>query len=313
MATKLIYILAAGHSGSTLLDLALGQNPHVCSTGELTFLPWQFVRNGKVCTKGEDYCTCGSCFSECSFWEKVLERCDAKTRECLRKDPAIYKMSFSGSIGHKVSVPGRLRGLLRRSLIRFLGWEAYGSLERSHSRKIAANNWRLIDAIGAADNSQFVVDSSKDPFRAFHLWRFRPQDLIPVVLVRDVRSQIGSKHLQHRGIRKNIDYWLKFYKDLVYPLIQHTGLTSRVVRYEDFCAAPEAILNREFGNLGLSYEGLLNEIRPGMSHLVAGNPMRYKECFKIGHPQKAALEIDPANKALIETAKSLNPYFQGSD
>jgi hypothetical protein len=307
---KLIYILSAGHSGSTLLDLALGQNDNVCSTGELTFLPWQFLRDGRVCPKGEDYCTCGSCFSECSFWHNVLLGCSLESRERLLKQPMTYRMSFSGSAGHKVSPVGRMGGLVRRYLVRHAGWKAYSKLEGARTRAIAANNWQLIDAIGAAGNVEYVVDSSKDPFRAFHLWRFRPQDFIPVVLVRDVESQIGSKHLQHRGISKNINYWLQFYKDLVHPLIEYMDLRPREIRYEDFCIAPEATLEREFSDLGLQYDGLLNQIQPGRSHLVAGNPMRFKKSFIIRAPQSANLELDAASKASIVTARASNPYLQ---
>lgn len=310
---KLIYILAAGHSGSTLLDLALGQHPSVCSTGELTFLPWQFLRDGKVCPQREDVCTCGTCFTECDFWHDVLLHCSSETRRLMQDEPNAYKMSFSGSIGHQVSLLYRMRGLSRRCLVRLLGWKVYSKMENARTREIAANNWELIDAIGAAGKAQYVVDSSKDPFRAFHLWKLRPQDVIPVVLVRDVESQIGSKHLQHRGIRKNINYWQTFYKDLVHPLIEHMGSRSRAVRYEEFCAEPEAILNRELDDIGLNYDGLLGEIRPGKSHLVAGNPMRYKESFQISCRKGDDLELDAANQAMIEAARNLNPYSSSSN
>jgi hypothetical protein len=39
--SKIIFIISAGHSGSTLLDLLIGTLPSVVSTGELIWLPWQ--------------------------------------------------------------------------------------------------------------------------------------------------------------------------------------------------------------------------------------------------------------------------------
>jgi hypothetical protein len=313
MAAKLIYVLAAGHSGSTLLDLALGQHPAVCSTGELTFLPWQFSRDGEVCPKGEDKCTCGASFTKCGFWQQVLEEARPESKEKLLHRPEGFPMSFSGSIGHQVALGDRVLGMLRRHFVRTAGWRAYDKYNVERSSQLASNNWEMIDAIGAAADASFVVDSSKDPFRAFHLWKMRPQDLIPLVLLRDVESQIGSKHLEHRGVRKNIKCWINFYKDLVHPLIEYMGVSPRLIRYEDFCAAPEASLNQTMCDLELKYDGLLDEIRPRESHLVAGNPMRYKESFRISQRMAGALQLDAASRELIETARNLNPFIQSKD
>jgi len=41
---KIVYILSVGHSGSTLLDMLLGQFPNIFSTGELKHLTWQLYR-----------------------------------------------------------------------------------------------------------------------------------------------------------------------------------------------------------------------------------------------------------------------------
>ena len=58
MGAKLIYIVAAGHSGSTLLDMLIGSIPGVFSTGELNHLPWQLSRTPGVYTRG------GPCIGE---------------------------------------------------------------------------------------------------------------------------------------------------------------------------------------------------------------------------------------------------------
>ena len=36
---KILYIVGAGRSGSTILDIALGNSPEICSSGELVHLP----------------------------------------------------------------------------------------------------------------------------------------------------------------------------------------------------------------------------------------------------------------------------------
>lgn len=45
---KLIYIIAQGHSGSTLTDCILGTHPDVVSSGELRYINWQLERTKGV-------------------------------------------------------------------------------------------------------------------------------------------------------------------------------------------------------------------------------------------------------------------------
>ena len=41
---KLVYIIAQGHTGSTLMDCILGTHPEFISNGELMYLNWQLER-----------------------------------------------------------------------------------------------------------------------------------------------------------------------------------------------------------------------------------------------------------------------------
>ena len=62
---KLAYILAASHSGSTLLSMLLGSHQQIATVGEL-----------KLSTKAigdiDRYrCSCGQFIRRCDFWQKI--------------------------------------------------------------------------------------------------------------------------------------------------------------------------------------------------------------------------------------------------
>ncbi len=64
MTITVIALLGYGRSGSTLLDVLLGQHPNVAGVGELVQLHregWQL----------NNYCACGARAGDCSFWAEV--------------------------------------------------------------------------------------------------------------------------------------------------------------------------------------------------------------------------------------------------
>lgn len=68
---KLIYILGAGHSGSTLLDHLLSSHEQIESGGELyKYLPYVSDTLG-VRPYDNRFCGCGDHINGCSYWAKV--------------------------------------------------------------------------------------------------------------------------------------------------------------------------------------------------------------------------------------------------
>lgn len=63
--TELAYILAASHSGSTLLSMLLGSHPRVATVGELKL---SASAMGKI---SRYRCSCGEFIRQCNFWRKV--------------------------------------------------------------------------------------------------------------------------------------------------------------------------------------------------------------------------------------------------
>ena len=66
----LVYILGFGHSGSTMLDLALGAMPNAESVGEIIRLRKEIDWNHP--------CTCGINLLDCPYWSKVRSFYEAK-------------------------------------------------------------------------------------------------------------------------------------------------------------------------------------------------------------------------------------------
>ena len=95
-----IYIAGYGRSGSTVLDILLGNHPKIASGGELWQLPflWQ-VRDIR--------CTCGKAFTECALWQNsaVKEYFSPQLADqilSIEKLSHIYKL-----IGGKIDQPAR--------------------------------------------------------------------------------------------------------------------------------------------------------------------------------------------------------------
>ena len=63
---RVIYIMGAGRSGSTLLDTVLANHPDVVGVGELVNLHSAGWTSNEICA-------CGQLGTECSFWTRVRE------------------------------------------------------------------------------------------------------------------------------------------------------------------------------------------------------------------------------------------------
>ena len=67
---KVIYLLAASHSGSTLTAMLLGSHPDVCTVGEL---------KGVRLTDPDRYlCSCMKNIRECEFWNNITDLMNKK-------------------------------------------------------------------------------------------------------------------------------------------------------------------------------------------------------------------------------------------
>ena len=66
MQLNIIYIMGYGRSGSTLLDIILGNHSEIESLGEVAFLHQDLYQGG--------LCSCLNSYADCPFWSQVLQK-----------------------------------------------------------------------------------------------------------------------------------------------------------------------------------------------------------------------------------------------
>jgi hypothetical protein len=229
-----LFITGLGRSGSTLLDLLLGELDGYVSTGELRGL-WRYgLVEGWLCG-------CREPIRSCPFWRSVLERAGLD-----HIDPAQI-----AETQHR-HLRLRPRPLARIWLFRRFGMSLPRSLA-AYGRLMAELYTGVCDVSGAG----VVVDSSKYPQDALLLAACADVDLFVVHLVRDPRGVANSwlwerdnvadptgkpsqvLHPVFTGAR-----WLAW-NGTVHALVKRwLGRRYVRVRYEEFARDPASALTR---------------------------------------------------------------------
>jgi len=258
--TRVCYVLGKGRSGSTLLNMALGELDGVFAAGELRF----FWRRGLV----EDRrCACGEHITACTVWGAVAERvADLDAHQLARDSEAVYCWT---------AVP---RLLARRTR----GWAAFG--------RWSSATTRLVDAVTAVTGAEVIVDSSKWPTEPGVLGLVEGISPHALLLVRDPRAVAWSwqRVKPHNDLDepREMDRYPAWHagaswtvRNLVAGLAaRRSPGPRRTLRYEDLTADPAgtlADLHRFLGgtgDLGAALEGRTLTVTQG--HTLAGNPTR---------------------------------------
>jgi Sulfotransferase family len=265
-----LYIGAAWRSGSTLLDLMIGEAPGFVALGELRQL-WEMG-----CIKDRQ-CGCGRAFSACPFWTAVGRRAfggwsqvDAERMLALRR-----------SLDSAAAVP---KLFVVRGADRPAGATAYlDAMER------------VLRAVQEVSGAPVVVDSSKSPGQAMLLRRMPAVDLRLLHLVRDPRAVTFSRL---RGISKRKSEgqvedtrrvsvtawafrWLSYNGGI--PRLFPRDAPRAFVRYEDLAVDPGPRVADALRMAGFEVpaenlafiEGDTVRVRP--NHMVYGNRMRFTQ------------------------------------
>lgn len=222
---KVVYVMGAGHSGSTILGLALGNCSDSFYAGEVD--EWLLV-SGKPSLGGAE---------RTKFWKHV--------REAMRDSGA---QELFGS---------EVNRLIERSssLLRFDRW----SERRASLRRYGQVSEALFRAIARTAGASHIVDSSHFPLRARELQKLDGVELYLVYLVRDPQDVVASNvreisrhEVAERRVRiltMNANLWLTQLLSLLVFLRQPRE--RRVfVRHESFIADPEGVLRQIVERLG---------------------------------------------------------------
>lgn len=217
---KVLYVLGAGRSGSTILGIALGN----CGDGSVFFageLNRWLLQSGEPSYDDEP---------RVAFWREVRAQMDGaddlfgfKTG-CLERSSAVFKVG-----------KWRQRARLR---------EPY--------RRVAEDLYR---AVAGASGASFIVDTSHYPLRARELQALTGIELHLVYLVRDPHSVVASlarKDVPERSfglLATNAYLWLTHLFALP-VFLRHPRARRLLVRHEDFRADPEGVLRQILEHAG---------------------------------------------------------------
>jgi hypothetical protein len=218
--TKLVYIMGAGRSGSTILGVTLGNCPGVFFAGELDrWLP----RAGVSPQPGTE---------RAGFWHAVsdsMPRADdlfAGAASCLERSSEVFAPA---------------------------SWRRRGRLRGRYMEVQEA----LVGAIARVAGASHVVDSSHYPMRARELRRSQALDVFLVFLVRPPQSVVASFDRddvmqRHLGIQMTTAYvWLtNFLSVLVFAT--HRADRRLLVYHEDFVGNPDAVMGDILRRIGAS-------------------------------------------------------------
>lgn len=268
---RVIYIAGYGRSGTTLLDIALGQHPAVMGGGEIATLARHVWPN-------DEYCACGAPAQSCPMWRGIVEDWSEDEEPTLIED---YRRAQERT--ETIFGLGRL-------------------LERSRSTLHASRSAKLFKSIAARSGSTVVVDSSKLPGRAFALAKTPGITLIVVHVVRDPRGVAWSLK---KGYKRQVDVGIQ--RELLPKPLLYTALrwivvnlaTERLcrqvgshrsvrIKYEDFVADTRGTVRRILALVdpemaAQSLDMAASSISP--QHQVAGSRHRMQSKIVVGRDE----------------------------
>jgi hypothetical protein len=283
--TKLAYILAASHSGSTLLAMLLGSHPEICTVGEL-----KFTSLGSI----EQYrCSCREYIRNCSFWSGIADDM------AQRGIPFCLQNACSDIRALESRYAKFLLAPLHRSS--FLEWMRDMALSfsadwKQHLPKTQALNSILARCISERTAKRIIVDSSKVGLRLKYLLRNPDLDVKVIRLIRDGRAvaltytdperfaDAEEPGLRGGGMGKNRESerlsmrqaareWRRSNEEgeVIVRRLERSRWIE--VRYEEICARTDETLRRLYQFLQVDPDQPRRDFR-GLEHHVIGNGMR---------------------------------------
>jgi hypothetical protein len=270
---RVIYLLASGRSGSTVMGNVLGEIEGFFHAGELRTLWGLGLQRNRLCG-------CGVPVPKCDVWGEIVRR---------TLDDAGLGVVAPPDVEHWHRQTMRLRNT--RRLLRLphglpTGWP---SLDR-----YAAVQASLYRAISDVTGSSTVIDSSKRPAEAAILKLLPGVDPYVVHLVRDPRAVVHSwrrhKHSPGEGPRQEMLEYTPFISARNWLWINSSGEALRRrwsagrtmrLRYEDFVSSPRAQIRRILDLVGIGNVALpfMSErsVHLRTNHTAGGNPDRLIE------------------------------------
>lgn len=265
--TKVIYVLGAPYSGSTLFGLGLGQHSGLLNLGEVINIEHDWGPKKK--------CTCGEIVSNCKFWSTVKKQADSQPTDVAPN------LSFAAGWDEFDQRGGLWKiALLLGAPMRWF-WSAkhltaYGNRAKEMFRltgKVAGDPQAIVDLSKSGERYTVLKNSGLEPLLVY-LYR-DPASLYASSIKRPKRTRRfwGPKILREAFIlRLRLSYNERIFRN--------TPRNKRVrIMFSDFIAEPTAafgrtleFINRENQN-GTAIEVINSgrEVDVNRQHIFVGN------------------------------------------
>ena len=260
-----LYILGRPHSGSTILNIILGNSASVVSVGQLV----------SDIGKSENLCGCGSTIATCPFWHEVRSR--------VETDGIPWDKATGASMG--------------QAHVKWLWRTWWAGPTSAHFTRLAAITRSIAGAITNTAGKPVLCDSSKEATRALFLMKYYPEARM-IFLVRDPRSAIASHYwrFQSEGrfhfLRKN-HFLPRWMGPIVLTLAAASWTVGNllgelavrvapervlILRYEDLRDRPKETLADLAQTFGIEFGDVREMLDRGavveIGHNIGGNQVR---------------------------------------
>lgn len=270
MKRTLIYIIGAGRSGTTILDIVLGNNNDAISLGEINRF---YKRNGITPQRDKDN-------KVYLFWKKIKDEFEEKLNSSTIKYNEF----------EKVNSKNEYHSAFFKSLLKLNSKKYYSTLDC------------LYDSIIENTKESILIESSKYPVRALNISKLKRKDIEIkyIYLKKDpvkVINSFNKKDLEQppKGfLTANIYYFIvNCLSYFVIQILKFNKHKTSELKYEDFINNPvESIqnLSRDLDENFNSSKNILKNKEPlKTGFLFDGNRIRLKESIYLQTKNNSSL------------------------
>jgi hypothetical protein len=286
-----VYFVAAGRSGSTLLDRLLGTHPDALAVGEVRHLPKNIALGSR--------CSCGEVVQSCPFWAPVIDELSRRLGRDLWKRPYALDLGvIQPAVEIDQSRQTRWRSLSRSAQLGLtelslrLGLDVRTAWTLASFRRALRTNELLHDVLRQQSGRRVIIDSTKGFRFGIGQYLLAPQRSRVVLLSRDGRGVMSSLMRSGRGREAAVDHWVNYYRRALPWIERYVAQDHQLrVRYEDVVADPTGELNRILAFLGLAPNDVTQIVEGHEPHILNGNPMRHGAILAIAPDERWRREL----------------------
>jgi len=247
---KIIYLMGAGRSGTTILASLLGANKNITTVGEMhQYL--EHIIDAKTCS-------CGETLDKCEFWGKIH-------KNYIGKDFSIINSKLE-----KVESHSRIPISLCKKNKEYIEFQE-----------------TLFKQIYKEYPSKYYLDSSKFIGKALQLLKSDIFDVKIIYMIRDVRGVINSFSKKVQTHKKPISTIIYYsFINLTAQIVKWI-FPKRIIKikYEDFVSQPEKTIALISSFLNENLDDVIdivkNEKHIKMPHIIGGNRLKKQTKIKL--------------------------------